>query len=238
MTVQESLETAFFRMTGKSVTMIGSGRTDAGVHALAQVASFRTSLQIPLDGFVRGMNSLLPDGLVILSAEEAPPGFHARRDAIGKLYRYHIVVSPVRNPFWGQRAWVIHRRLDVASMQEAAGHFVGTHDFSAFRASGGSAQTSVRTVLHASIKPCSLTFFPPTDGAHYVFSIAADGFLRYMVRNIVGTLVDVGLGRLEARAIPDIISSRDRSRAGMTATPFGLYLERVFYRSEDIPLQL
>ncbi len=238
MTVQEVIETALFRMTGEAVTLAGSGRTDAGVHALAQVASFRTSSRIPSEGFVRGLNSLLPGGIVILSAEEVPPGFHALRDAIGKLYRYHIVVSPVRDPFWGHRAWVFPRSLDAASMGAAAAHLVGTHDFSAFQASGGSARTSVRTVFHASLEPCPCPFFPPLGGsAHYVFSIAADGFLRYMVRNIVGTLVDVGTGRIESQSIPDIIKSRDRSRAGMTAPPFGLYLERVFYLPEDIPMR-
>lgn len=233
--VQEVIQAAIEKMAGEQVCLIGSGRTDTGVHALAQVANFHTGSKIPLEGFLKGLNSLLPEDIAILATSEASPDFHSIRDSICKVYCYHILVSNTKIPFWNKRAWLLNRSLDIYSMEKALSLLIGTHDFSAFKASGSNAKTGIRTIYLCEIKPINWEIFPPSGGLHYMFTIAANGFLRYMVRNIVGLLVQIGLGTRSYEDMADVIASKDRSSAGPTAPPQGLYLKQVFYDESEIP---
>ncbi len=238
MTIQGVIEAALEKMTGEHVRIIGSGRTDAGVHALGQVANFYTHTEIPTEGLLKGLNSLLPGDIAILDVSEVSPGFHSIRDSVCKLYCYRILAADTRVPLWRDRAWVLNRPLDLGSMKEAILPLRGTHDFSSFRASGSSASTSVRTVYLCEIESVTGEIFPPSRGIHYTFRIAADGFLRYMVRNIVGLLVQIGLGIRSSGDMTEVLASRDRSAAGLTAPAHGLYLEQVFYDRSDIPFPI
>jgi tRNA pseudouridine38-40 synthase len=233
--IQEVVEDSLEKMTGSRVSLIGSGRTDAGVHALAQVANFRTESQIPLEGFMRGLNSLLPNDIAIVSATDVPLDFHAIRDAVCKVYCYHIIVGATRVPVWETRSWTLSRPLDVGCMIQALRSLKGCHDFSAFQASGSRVKGSRRTVYHLEIESLDREIFPPSGARHYVLTIAADGFLRYMVRNIVGLLVEIGMGRRHPDEAAAVLASRNRAEAGPTAPPQGLYLRRVFYGNEECP---
>ena len=233
--IQEVIQTAIKKMTGEQVCLIGSGRTDAGVHALAQVANFHTDSRIPLEGFLKGLNSLLPEDIAILEASEVAPDFHSIRNSICKIYCYHILASKTKSPFWNKRVWLLNRNLDIDAMKMALPQLMGTLDFSAFKASGSNAKTSIRTIHLCEIKPISWEIFTPPGGLHYIFTIAADGFLRYMVRNIVGLLVQIGLGKRSYEDMASVIASRDRSSAGPTAPPQGLYLKHVYYDKSEIP---
>ena len=220
-TVQETIEKAIGRMTGERCTLNGSGRTDAGVHARAQVASFQTASRLDAAIFLKGLNSLLPDDVSICECTQMPEGFHARFDVRSKHYRYHIVNRPVAPAIGRQFVWHIRNPLDTAAMLRATGHMVGTHDFKAFEGAGSPRAHTVRTVTESTIQLA--------DGGKLTYDIRADGFLRFMVRNIVGTLVEVGLGKRPADAMPAILASRDRSRAGATAPSQGLFLMDVSY---------
>ncbi len=233
-TVQGELEKALQRITGEKIVLIGSGRTDAGVHALGQTANFRTSSKIPLDGLLKGLNSLLPPDISVIGAVEVPFEFHAIRDSLLKEYRYHLIVSPFPQPLWRHRAWILRHPLDLASMQRASSLFTGTHDFTSFRASGSEARTSVRTVYKCEVSLSACSLFPDTQGLHYDINVAADGFLRYMVRNMVGVLVEIGKGIRAPLDINKILNARDRSAAGRTAPPEGLYLVKVAYRENKV----
>ncbi|UKL14164.1 tRNA pseudouridine(38-40) synthase TruA [Dissulfurimicrobium hydrothermale] len=227
-TIQGLLEDVLKRMTGEMIRLIGSGRTDAGVHAAAQTANFHTMSNISLSGIQKGINSMLPDDIAVIAAEEIDDDFHALKDAVCKRYSYHIVSSPVRLPLWEGRAWVINQPIDADAVRQALAFLTGEHDFSAFKASGCSAKTSIRRIFSVDFKQISIEF-PPAGGIHYIFTIAASGFLRYMVRNIVGVLVMIGTGKIRPDEMKRIISSKDRSMAGPTAPPQGLYLEEVTY---------
>ena len=221
-TVQQHLEEVLARMTGGPVVVIGASRTDAGVHALGQVASFQTESTIPIDGFRMGMNSLLPPAIAVVSAEEAAEGFHARFSARGKHYRYSILTRSSRAPVCRHQVW--HKggaRLDLAAMRAAAAAMPGERDWSAFRAAGCTARTAVRRID-------SVELIEPS--AHRIdIEVRGNAFLRNMVRILVGTLVEVGVGRLEPGQIGEIVASRDRTRAGPTAPPHGLTLVEVLY---------
>jgi len=219
--VQETIEKALSVMTRESVTLIGSGRTDAGVHALGQVGSFITRARLDGDALRNGLNSLLPDDVVIQACEQMHEGFHARFDVISKHYCYHILNRPIAPAIGRQFVWHIHKSLDVQSMRAAAECLIGTHDFKAFEGTGSPRSHTVRTVSISTVKE--------TGGGNLTYDIAANGFLRFMVRNIVGTLVEVGLGKISAEKVPEILQSRDRSRAGATAPPRGLFLVDVSY---------
>lgn len=216
-------------MTDEKIRLIGSGRTDAGVHAIAQVANFHTTSGIPIDGFQRGLNSILPKDIAIISAEEVSNEFHALKDAVCKQYSYHIVSSSVRLPVWEGRAWVVTHKIDMEAVSRSLIYLKGEQDFAAFMASGSSVKTSVRRVFFVDFKQIYHEF-PPTDGMHYIFTIVANGFLRYMVRNIVGVLSMIWAGKIQPTDMQMIIASRDRAMAGLTAPPYGLYLERVIYK--------
>ncbi|MBN1828057.1 MAG: tRNA pseudouridine(38-40) synthase TruA [Deltaproteobacteria bacterium] len=222
LSIQEVLEGAIAQMTGATVGLTGSGRTDAGVHALNQVAHFTTLSSIPEDGFLRGLNSLIPGDIAVKSVMEMPEGFHARYGAMSKIYEYRIWNRAIRSPLQRQYTWHVPMQLDVAAMNTAARCFQGIHDFSSFCGSKSSVKTFMRKVIAAEV-------FERSEGL-VVFSIEAEGFLRHMVRNIMGALVDVGLGRLDKNGIISILNAHDRRRAGVTAPPQGLFLLEVKYR--------
>lgn len=218
--IQDALEKALTRLLKEPVRITGSGRTDAGVHAEGQVASFTTAKTLPLKAFVAGTNSLLPDDIAVREAEEREPGFDARRSARGKLYRYRILNRPTRSPLWRRTAWQIFRPLDVESMQRAATDLLGRHDFSAFRASDCGARTTVREIRHVGIE---------RQGELITLDFEATAFLKHMVRNLVGTLVEVGLGKRSPDSLAALLEGRDRTRAGVTAPAHGLCLVEVYY---------
>lgn len=219
--VQETIEKALAVMTRESVTLIGSGRTDAGVHALGQVASFTTRARLDAEAVRNGLNSLLPDDVVIRACDPMPAGFHARFNVISKHYRYHILNRPIAPAIGRQFVWHIRKPLDIPAMRAAADGLLGTHDFKAFEGAGSPRSHTVRTVSVSDVKE--------TGGGNLTYDIAANGFLRFMVRNIAGTLVAVGLGKIPVEKVVDILGSRDRSRAGATAPPQGLFLVDVSY---------
>ena len=219
-TVQEHLERALTEMTRAPVTVAGASRTDAGVHALGQVASFETGAAIPLHGFRRGLNALLPPAIAVVDASEAPPGFHARFSSRGKHYRYRVLARQDRAPLERRTAWHRPYPIDVDAMRAAAAHLVGEHDFSAFRSAECQATSPVRT-LHA--------LDVQARGERIDFVLRANAFLHHMVRNIVGTLVYVGNGRHAPHWAGEVLASRDRGQAAPTFAAAGLYLERVEY---------
>jgi len=219
-TVQDVVQEAIRKLTGEQCNLIGSSRTDVGVHALGQVANFYTSSTIPPERFSYALNSILPDDIVIKQSEEVDTDFHSRYCAKGKKYRYLIYNCPQPSALMRNRAYHVPYELDLQLMHQAAVHFLGKHDFSSFRASGSSVKTSERTIFHVSLKK---------DENLISFEIAGDGFLYNMVRIIAGTLVDVGRGRIAPHDIPSIINSRNRDKAGKTAPPQGLYLVEVYY---------
>jgi tRNA pseudouridine38-40 synthase len=197
-----------------------SGRTDAGVHARFQVAHFITDTQLGIEKLRGGMGKLLPRDIALLSLNEMPADFHARRKATSKTYLYRILNRRQSAALDRERVLHIVPRLDVDAMREAAQHLVGKHDFASFEGRLSAIITTVRTMFSATVDPVG-------DEIH--FRITGDGFLKYMVRNIVGTLVEIGLGKRSAASMLDIRTKVDRAAAGMTAPPHGLYLERVRY---------
>ncbi|OLD64141.1 MAG: tRNA pseudouridine(38-40) synthase TruA [Acidobacteria bacterium 13_1_40CM_2_68_5] len=219
-TIQGVLEERIGRMLQERVRLAGAGRTDAGVHARGQVANFKTASRVPLEGLVRGLNARLPIDIALMRAEEAPESFHARTDARGKEYRYHIERSEVVSPFEAPYVASVRGPLDVAAMREAAGHFLGTHDFTSFCPVASPIDDKVRTLRVSEVGE---------RGTRVEFHVVGDGFLRHMVRTLAGTLILVGRGRLDAGSIPHIIRARDRRRAGPVAPARGLILEAVFY---------
>jgi tRNA pseudouridine38-40 synthase len=229
-TIQQTLEEALERLTGEKVALIGSGRTDAGVHALGQVANFRTNSAIPLTAFHKGLNSLLPRDIAVLSATEAEPSFHARKSARAKTYEYRILNRGNRSPLARHYAWWIAPPLDPAAMAMAAAILPGEHNFVAFRASGSDNQNPVRRVLAASWRD--------SPGGWLTFTITATGFLRGMVRSLVGTMAEVGRGKAPATVLAELLESGARHLAGPTAPPQGLYLVEVFYEDEAFSSQL
>ena len=220
-TVQETIETALSVMTRETIRVIGSGRTDAGVHALGQSAHFHTRAAISPQGFQAGLNSLLPDDIVIRACSPVPDDFHARFHARHKTYRYTIRNQPLPAAIGRQYAWHIRKPLDIAAMQAAAAYIIGAHDFKSFEGAGSPRADTIRTVLSADIHK--------TSTGDVLFEVAATGFLRYMVRNLTGTLVQVGLGKITADDFKTILEAKDRDRAGPTAPPHGLCLIIVFY---------
>jgi tRNA pseudouridine38-40 synthase len=220
-TIQQTLEEALERLTKEKVALIGSGRTDAGVHALGQVANFRLKSTIPLKAFHDGLNSMLPSDIAVLSATEAPPEFHARKSALHKTYAYRILNRGNRSPVHRHYAWWIAPPLDLEALTAAAAFLPGEHDFTAFRASGSDNKNPVREVLAAAWRD--------EPGGWLSFTITATGFLRGMVRSLVGTMVEVGKGKAPATKLAELLGSGARYLAGPTAPPQGLYLVEVFY---------
>jgi tRNA pseudouridine38-40 synthase len=220
-TIQGVVEAALGRLTGEAVALIGSGRTDAGVHALGQVANFYTSGQLPLKAFRDGLNSLLPWDLAILEAAEAPPEFHARKAARAKTYEYRILNRRVRSPLHHHYGWWLAAPLDLEAMAAAAAALPGKHDFSAFRASGSDNLNPVRQVLAAR--------WQTHPGGWLRFTVTATGFLRGMVRSLVGTMVEIGQGKEAPEKLAELLHRGQRHLVGPTAPPQGLYLVEVLY---------
>ena len=220
-TIQSVLEEALSRLLQETVRVGAAGRTDAGVHAREQVVDFSDSGNRPLETIRKGGNALLPPDIRILSAEEAPPGFDARRDAREKEYRYFLHLSPVASPFFLRYAWHIEKPLDLDALREGLSHVAGEHDFASFRGQGCTAKTTVRTIFRAELSG-------GIPSLHFI-GITGNGFLRHMVRNLVGTLVDVGKGKIPPKRIPELFSVRDRAKAGPTAPARGLFLWSVSY---------
>lgn len=226
-TVQESLEDAASAMSVARITVRGAGRTDAGVHAMGQLASFETPAEIPAHGWRLGLNSRLPPSIAVWDARIARDGFDPRRASAGKRYRYLLHAHPDRDPLLHRRAWHLWGPLDLELMQREAAHLVGTHDFRAFRAADCERLTTVRSVWRVDVRR-------GTMGRDDLVAVEVEGtaFLKNMVRVIVGTLVDVGRARLPEGTVRARLADGDRTRAGMTAPPDGLYLDEVFVRPE------
>ena len=220
-TIQEILENSLEKRLGMFHPLISAGRTDAGVHALAMPCSFPCQKpRVPVENLPQALNSLLPPDIRVTGAKAVPDDFDPILCAISKTYCYQLDNSAVANVFERRYSWHIHKYLDTMSMRAAAAHFVGTHDFKAFCASGGSAKTSVRTIFALDVEQI---------GDMVVLSVTGSGFLYNMVRIITGTLVDVGLGKSLPSDILPIILSLDRKKAGQTAPASGLTLVRVVY---------
>jgi tRNA pseudouridine38-40 synthase len=222
-TIQQTVEDVLSTLLNTPTRVIASGRTDAGVHALAQVAHFRTESALPLAALWRGANSLLPSDIVIKEIREVSDDFHARFSARGKIYKYQILNTPVRSPLLHRYTWHISTPLDLSAMEKAAHLLEGTHDFASFRGANCSALHAVRTmrrIWFVSSPPLLTIFFE------------ANAFLRYMVRNIVGILVEVGQGKRTVEEIEQILEGRDRRLAGRTAPSQGLFLVKVLYEGE------
>lgn len=221
-TVQAEIEKALGTLTRTAVVLLGAGRTDAGVHALGQVASFRCDTRLDPDQLLRGLNSLLPPDIAILDCRRVPEDFHARFSARSKTYRYRVLNRAVRSAVDRHTCWFIHTPLDLSAMQAAALGVIGRRDFKAFESTGSPRAHTVRNVTAAE------WVRDPGSGL-LLFQIEADGFLRCMVRNLVGTLVAVGRGKMEPARIAAILDSRDRRQAGPTAPARGLFLVEVRY---------
>jgi tRNA pseudouridine38-40 synthase len=222
--IQAELEAALRQVTGESLRAVASGRTDAGVHALGQVVSFTSRTHLPPDVLRKALDANLPRDIVVREVCEAPAGFHAIRDALRKRYRYVVQDGPIRDVFSRAYAWCFPQRLEVPAMQAAAAVLLGRHDFSSFEAAGSPRASSVRTIYELTVERRAGDFLD-----RIVVEVEADGFLYNMVRNIVGSLVDVGRGRQPVSWIADVLAAQDRKRAGMTAPPQGLFLLRVDY---------
>ena len=221
--IQGLLEEALRPIEGSDVTVHGAGRTDAGVHALGQVATVRLTASIDPVTIARALNAVLPFDVRVATAEVVPDDFHARFSATGKIYDYRIVNAPFASPFVRRFVWHVIPRLDVDAMRDAAGRLVGEHDFAAFQATGSEVHSSIRTVRRLA--------WTGTGGPDdpIVMRIEGNGFLRHMVRTIVGTLVEMGSRRRPAAEMDAILASRNRARAGATAPATGLILREVLY---------
>jgi len=218
--VQDVITEGIFKITGEKVTVNGSSRTDAGVHAFGLCANFLSSSSIPPDRFAYAINTVMPSDIVIVKSEEVSLDFHARFDSKGKKYRYLIYNSVFPSALLRDRACHVSKTLDVAKMQEAADKFIGTHDFSTFMAAGSVVKSTVRTISYVKVEKKDNLIS---------FEIQGDGFLYNMVRIMAGTLIEVGCGKINAADINDIILSGNRKRAGKTAPAHGLYLVEVYY---------
>ncbi|HDZ89221.1 MAG: tRNA pseudouridine(38-40) synthase TruA [Deltaproteobacteria bacterium] len=220
-TIQEILEDRLRMMTGGPVTLLASGRTDAGVHALNQVCNFTTLSALPPESIRKGLNSLLPVDILVKEAQYVPASFHSRYSAKSKIYEYRILNRALPDIFQRDFQWHIRHPLDTESMAASISVLRGTRDFSSFCSAGSGTTNPVRTVLSAEITG-------PEQGLLRI-TIEADGFLRHMVRNIVGTAVEAGLGKISPERFQEIVRLRDRRRAGVKAPARGLFLVSVKY---------
>lgn len=235
-TVQGLLESAVGTILGEKLAVWGSGRTDAGVHAANQVANFKTSCPIPCPNLVKALNDLLPCSVRIKEASDVPLSFHARYGAVSKTYRYRILLAPIASPFIVRFVYHYPYPLDRGRMTEAARFFLGKHDFTSFAAAEVRSEAStdhaakersrdrdrVRTLF-------SSRFLWRAKTSILIYEVRGNGFLHHMVRNVVGTLIEVGRNKLKPADIPEILKARDRSQAGPTAPAQGLCLWKVQY---------
>ena len=219
--IQGKIERAIEEITGEKVDLIASGRTDAGVHALAQMANFKTNSNLPVEKYPIALNTKLKKSIRIQKAEEVEEDFHSRYHCKQKTYRYVINNSEQGSSIYRNLEYFVPNKLNVEKMQEAVKYFEGEHDFKAFKASGTSSKSSVRTIYKTKVEK---------QGDRIVIELTGNGFLYNMVRIIAGTLVEVGLGKIEPNGIPKIIEKGERARAGKTLPPQGLYLVKVEYQ--------
>jgi tRNA pseudouridine38-40 synthase len=220
-TIQSEIEKALMTMTGDRITLTGSGRTDAGVHAFGQVANFSCNTSLDSGVFQKGLNSLLPEDIVITMCTQVSMKFHARYDVTSKSYHYRILNRHLPAAIFRQYAWHIPKKLELDAMAGSLRYIIGTHDFKAFEGTGSPRANTIRSVIHADLEKM--------DNGYLVFKIQGNGFLRFMVRNIVGTLLDVGLGKITPDDFNNILLSKDRNLAGVTAPAHGLFLMQVNY---------
>ena len=219
--IQGEIERAIEEITGEKVDLIASGRTDAGVHALAQMANFKTNSKLPVEKYPIALNTKLKKSIRIQKAEEVEENFHSRYHCKQKTYRYIINNSSQGSSIYRNLEYFIPNKLDVEKMQEAVKYFEGEHDFKAFKASGTSSKSSVRTIYKAKVEK---------QGERIIIERTGNGFLYNMVRIIAGTLVEVGLGKIKPEEISEIIEKKERANAGKTLPPQGLYLVKVEYK--------
>lgn len=231
--IQGLLEDALAILDERPVTIAGAGRTDAGVHALGQVVSVTLAGEFDPPVVVRASNARLPEAVRVVTAERVPDAFHARVHATAKTYRYRIWNGPVMSPFERAYAWHVLGALDVAAMEQAAAMLVGRHDFAAFQGAGSVVQSSEREIFASAISSRGPRH-PGEDGVLVTYEVSGSGFLRHMVRTIVGTLAEIGRGKWPPEIMRQILESRSRALAGPTAPPTGLFLVRVFYRTPDL----
>ena len=220
LTVQECVEDAVFRLFGVKASVTGCSRTDTGVHANCFRCNFRAEKVLPHKSVVSGMNHFHPDDIAVISSEEVPDDFNARFNCKSKEYIYVIYNGALRDPFYNNRAFHYKFPLDEKMLDKEAKDYIGTHDFTAFRAAGATTKTTERTVISAGVE---------RHGDLVIFRVEADGFLYNMVRIMVGTLININEGKIKKGTIPDIIASKDRQQAGKTQVPDGLYLNKVQY---------
>ena len=219
-TVQETVEKSIKKLTGVRSQLVGCGRTDTGVHAENYICNFKSETAIPCDKLPYALNTHLPSDIVCINAEDAEADFDSRKSAKGKTYTYVIANSKYKNVFYNNRAWHYRYSLNIDEMKKAAAHFIGTHDFIGFAASGFTVKTTVRTISSIDISK---------NKDIIKIRVTGNGFLYNMVRIIAGTLVFAGNGKINPDDIPDIIKSKDRKKAGITAPACGLYLTEVYY---------
>jgi tRNA pseudouridine38-40 synthase len=219
-TIQAAVEEALASVAQERIAIVGAGRTDAGVHALGQVASFRTEKPLPSEDWVRALNALLPKDICVRSVQQAAAAFHARYSALGKLYEYRILNRPERSALERERAWHLRKTLDLEAMREAAAALTGLRDFSSFEGS-----PTENTNPMCRLEELDLH----REGDLIRINVYADRFLRQMVRAIVGTLTEVGIGSRAAGSLEAVLGAKSRAAAGKTAPPHGLYLMRVDY---------
>ena len=218
--IQGEIEQAIKEITGEDIELNASGRTDSGVHSLGQVANFKTNSDISIEKFAIAINSKFKKSIVIKKAEEVDKDFHARYNCKGKKYRYIINNSYQGTAIYRDLECHIPQKLDVQKMKEGIKYFEGEHDFKGFRASGTSSKNTVRNIYKAEIKQ---------EGERVIIELTGNGFMYNMVRIIAGTIVDVGMGKIKPEEISQIIEAKDRSKAGKTLPPHGLYLVEVYY---------
>ncbi len=218
--IQQVLEEGLAKIIGEPVRLHGSGRTDAGVHAQGMVATFKTDRDLPLKAFVEGLNSLLPDGIAVQDAADMPLGFNPRADATKKHYRYTINTRLRRAPLNRLYSWHLRGGLDISAMREAAAFFIGEHDFKAFRTAGCAAKTTIRRIESVEIG---------RDENLIIIDVVGSGFLRNMVRIMVGTLVEIGQRKRPGDDIARLLALESEISAGATAPAHGLCLVQVFY---------
>lgn len=223
-TIQATLEHAIKGVTGVHSRTLASGRTDAGVHALAQVVAFKSQTKLSCDVLVRAINAHLPMDIRVLNVSEASMDFHPIGEAKHKRYRYMVQDGPIHDVFQRFYTWYIPRTLNVPSMQQAIRTIIGTHDFAAFQATGSERKSTIRTIDDASVSA-----FERNGFRQIAIEVSANGFLYNMMRNIAGSLVEIGQGKQDSGWLEAVVESRDRSKAGMTAPPQGLFLVDVTY---------
>ena len=222
-TIQGKFEVLLSRMCEEEITIQGSGRTDAGVHALGQIANFHTHSDMTTEEMLTYMNQYLPEDIAVVEIDEVPERFHSRLNAKGKRYSYRVWNSSIPNVFYRKFAHTVTESLDIEAMCEAAEHLLGEHDFKSFTSTKKGKKSTVRRIDHIVIQK---------EGNLITFTFKGNGFLYHMIRILVGTLLEVGLGERSADSIPDIISAKKREMAGMLVPGKGLILEEVYYETK------